>query len=761
MERRLIEVQGIVQGVGFRPFTKTLADRIGVTGYCMNMGTYVRIEAQGQKDKLDQLTQALKDEAPPLSYVASVAWRPMLTFESESGFAIRESAAAPDTGVLQMPPDAGICADCARELFDVQNRRYLHPLIACTNCGPRFTIIEGAPYDRQRTVMRAFPLCERCREEYENPSDRRFHAQPVCCLKCGPALFLLGKNGQRIASDDPIKYTRSILAKGGIAAVKGLGGYHLVCDALDDRAVQMLRERKGREAKPLAVMAPGLDTARKFCEISAEEEKLLTSPRRPIMLLKKKKGTNISNEIAYENPYLGLMLPSTGIQMLLHRYPDGGKEFPLLVMTSGNLSEEPICITEECAVEKLGSIADAILAHDRRIITRTDDSVARILSGKICVIRRARGITPLPVALPFDTGKAPDIFAAGAQTKNTWCLVRKAVAFIGPHIGDLDDLDALESYTNGVERFCRQTGVFPTAAAHDMHPDYLSTMFVQRFASRIAVQHHHAHMAAVMAENGLTGSSIGVIFDGMGLGSDGTLWGGEFLSGGYTGFERMGHINAITMYGGDRAAKEPWLSAAFWLRSIPGKAAEALAERIEGEEREKVEQLQLSGIGKYETSSFGRLFEAVSAMLGIRRENRYEGEAAMALEWAAGEAEGQPYDIILENNKDGFILDMRSAVSKIAEDIISGKPKAEISARFHETAAEAVLLGCLETRKRTRLSKAVLGGGVFQNARLLQAAGKKLASNGFDVFTASAVPSNDGGISLGQAAVAAARLSGS
>jgi hydrogenase maturation protein HypF len=758
MERRLIEVHGIVQGVGFRPFTKGLADRLGLAGYCMNMGTYVRIEAEGHPETLERFARLLREEAPPLAAVRGMDVRPMLKLEGERRFSIRESAKATDPGVMQMPPDAGICPECARELMDKADRRYLHPFIACTHCGPRYTLIEGAPYDRERTVMRDFPLCPACRKEYENSADRRFHAQPVCCHDCGPKLFLIGGDGQALPESHPIAFTRKVIAGGGIAAGKGLGGYHLACDALNPEAVHLLRMRKAREAKPLAVMAPDLNTIRKYCHVSPEEEKLLASLQRPIVLLRKREDADIPSEIAYENPYLGMMLPATGIQMLLHRYPDGTGELPLLVMTSGNLSEEPICITEDCAAGKLGPIADCILAHERRIVTRADDSVVRIIDGRPSMIRRARGYTPIGIPLHNLTEGMPDIFAAGAQTKSTWCLCKKGTAFIGPHTGDLDDLDALDAYTQSMERFCRDAGVFPQAAAHDLHPDYLSTGFAQRFARRTPVQHHHAHMAAVMAENALEGDVLAVILDGMGLGEDGTLWGGEWLAGGYDTFRRAGHLNATRMYGADRAAKSPWLAAAFWLRSAGTDEALELARRIEGEAGPEVDNLLQSGTGSYLTTSAGRLFEAASAMLGIRRENRYEGEAAMALEWAAESEDGLPYAFDTDNDGTTFTLDMRPAAAQMARDILAGEKAAKLAARFHATMAEAVLAGCRLARGITGLERVVLGGGVFQSVRLLKASAEKLAQDGFITYTASMAPANDGGISLGQAAAAAARL---
>ncbi len=761
MERRLIEVYGIVQGVGFRPFIKLLADRYGVTGYVQNMGAFVRIEAQCSPDKLDRFEAAIRSEAPPLSRIQKVDVKLLDAIENEAQFDICSSGEAVQ-GALQVPADAGICSECMQELLDPRNRRYLHPFIACTNCGPRYSMIEGAPYDRERTSMKDFPLCDSCRNEYEEPCDRRYHAQPVCCNDCGPRLYILDKDGNKDFTD-PISKARVILQNGGIAAAKGLGGYHLVCDASSNSAVINLRMKKKREAKPLAVMAPDLASAEKWCHISEKERQLLLSPERPIVLLRKREESLIPFEIAFSNPYIGMMLPATGMQRLLFDLPDGARTFELLVMTSGNISEEPICITEEEAIEKLSDVADCILAHDRRIITRTDDSVTRVFNGKTQVLRRARGFAPLPIPLPFYKTGARNIFAAGGQTKNTWCLLHQNLAFIGPHIGDLDDVEALQSYQTGIETFIRQTGITADTAAHDLHPDYLSTKYARSFRHTIRVQHHHAHMAAAMAENGIAGDAIGIVFDGLGLGEDESMWGGEYLAGGYASVKRIGHISPITMAAGDRAAKETWLAASFWLRasSYLGKAPMVLAKRLEGEQSASVDSLLGSPTLTYRSTSAGRLFDAVSAMLDICRYNRYEGEAAMALEWAAGETDHpEPYTIEIIN-ENGFIMDMRKTIVQIAEDILAGQPAGRIASRFHETMAEAVYMGAVECSKRTGLTQVVLSGGVFQNLLLLERSVRKLEQAGFETYIPGTVPGNDGGLSYGQAAVAAARLIGS
>lgn len=760
MERRRIEVYGVVQGVGFRPFIKLLADRYCVTGLVQNMGAFVRIEAQAECDNLDRFILAISMEAPPLARIQQVSVSPLRIEMNEMGFKILPSSEMVE-GILQMPSDAGICKDCMSELTDKNNRRYLHPFIACTNCGPRYSMIECAPYDRERTSMKDFPLCTQCQEEYSEPGNRRYHAQPVCCNECGPRLYMIDKKGIKIDTPVPITSAREILQNGGIIAAKGLGGYHLICDALDSQAIIRLRTKKKREAKPLAVMVPDMAAAQKWCHINDAERLLLLSAERPIVLLRKRNDSCIPDELVFNNPYIGLMLPSTGMQRLLFDYPDEFKNFELLVMTSGNISEEPICISETEAIEKLGTIAECILAHDRRIITRADDSVSRVFNGRTQVIRRARGYAPLPVSLPFDTNGNEDVFAAGGQTKNTWCLLHNKLAFVGPHIGDLDDIEALLSYSTSIERFSGQTGIIASIAAHDLHPDYLSTQYAHRFQKRIPVQHHHAHMAATMAENRIIGEAIGIIFDGLGLGEDESMWGGEFLAGSYAKVERIGHINAITMAGGDRAAKEPRLSASFWLRaaSVFGAAPLELARRMEEKNTKTIDNLLNSRTLTYQTSSVGRLFDAVSAMLGICSSNRYEGEAAMALEWSADESDCyEPYPVDVIGEPKQFMIDIRKAIAQIAEDILGGNSVRTISTRFHDTMAETVRAGAIETRKRTGISQVVLSGGVFQNIRLLNRSLIMLDQEGFKTAISGIIPSNDGGLSLGQAAVAAARL---
>ncbi len=708
MERRRIRVRGIVQGVGFRPFVYTLARRHGLAGFVLNDGEGVTVEAEGEPERLDAFSAALRVEAPPLARVEeilSVQVQP----RGERSFGILLSAATGRSALI--PADVATCDECVRELFDPSDRRYRYPFVNCTQCGPRFTIVTGVPYDRPLTTMAEFPLCDECRREYEDPGNRRFHAEPVCCPACGPQLSL------------PLEDAVERLRVGQILAVKGLGGYHLACDAANEEAVARLRAGKVREDKPFAVMTtqPG-----ELAALEPREEALLRSRERPIVLVRRHADAALSPSVAPATDWLGLMLPYTPLHhLLLHDF--GGP----LVMTSGNRSDEPIAFDDGEARQRLGDIADAFLTHDRRIHRRCEDSVLRARFP----VRRSRGF--VPVALPLPVAAERPLIAAGAELKSTFCVARGGQAFLSAHLGDLESEAAYTAFATDLNLYLQMLDVRPELVAHDLHPEYLATKWaLEQEVELVGVQHHHAHAAACLAEHAETGLALALVFDGTGYGTDGTLWGGELLRCDLGSFERIDHLQPVPLPGGEAAIREPWRTAAIHLEraglDVPWPAWQQVRKALT--------------VNAPLSSGMGRLFDAVAATLRVRESVTYEGQAAIELEQLAGELEAEPYPWRFGNGAE--------LVATCSAELCDGRSRREIAAAFHETIALAAAEACAEVAEPRTV---VLSGGTFQNLRLLASTRRRLEQLGFRVLEHRHVPPNDGGISYGQAAVAATR----
>jgi len=738
-----------VQGVGFRPFVYRLAASRGIAGWVRNTTAGLVVEAEGDPLGLDSFVAALSGEAPPLAVIASVTAEEIPP-RGESAFVILESGES--AGPVRVAPDGDVCPDCLRELFDPGDRRHRYPFITCTNCGPRYSLVTAVPYDRSNTTMAPFPLCAACRAQYEDPRDRRFHAQPLACPQCGPRLRLVDAAG-REPPGDPVEEGATLLAAGKILAVKGLGGYHLAADALNDDAVRELRRRKARDEKPFALMSPDLAAVRTFALPDAVEERLLASPEHPIVLLGKRPGNRVSPLVAPANGYFGTMLPYTPLHHLLLR-----DRFTALVMTSGNLSDEPIAYRDAEARERLAAIADYFLVHDREIQTRIDDSVIRVFRGNPLFLRRSRGYVPREVRLPVEV---PAVLAVGAELKGTICLAQGSRAVPSQHIGDLKNAATLASLAETATHLQGLLGMRPSLVAHDLHPDYLSTSYAEGLAgvTRVAVQHHHAHLAACMAENGLDGEAIGVIFDGTGYGTDGTVWGGEFLVGGYGGFRRAGHLRQVPLPGGDAAVREPFRMALSYLHDAFGDGffdlpLPWLAE-IGGAERTLYLRMLERRLNSPLTSSCGRLFDAVAALMGLRGRVTYEGQAAMELEALAEESTTTyAYPFVVVRHAGVAEIDFRLMVRALVEDLAVGRPGAEMARGFHTTLALAATDLCAEIRAAGGPDRVVLSGGVFQNRLLTEGLVQSLTDAGFHVHTHRLVPPNDGGLALGQAIIA-------
>jgi hydrogenase maturation protein HypF len=748
-----VSVRGVVQGVGFRPFVHNLAIRLGLAGTVQNTARGVEIEVEGAPDAVDEFLGCLVTEAPPLAHIDDVD---VAELEPRGVGTFTIDPSRDGEGFLPVSPDVATCPECLREVLDPRDRRGGYPFTNCTHCGPRFTIIRAIPYDRPKTTMAGFAMCGECRAEYDDPADRRFHAQPNACPACGPRLGLVDPAGRPLAGD-PLTETRRLLAAGRIVAIKGIGGFHLACDATDDAAVRRLRERKGREAKPLAIMVPDGAAARRVCAISDDDWRLLGSPARPIVILPERPGSGIAPSVAPGVDTLGLMLPYSPLHHLLWR---GAGHCPeAIVLTSGNRSEEPIATDNAEAMDRLGAIADAFLLHDRPIQTRCDDSVTRVAGGAELPIRRSRGYAPLPVRLPFESRP---ILACGGELKSTVCLARGPYAFLSPHIGDLENYETYASYVTMIDHMAALFRVRPEAVAHDPHPAYASTRFARGLdpaLPRVAVQHHHAHVAACMAEHRLTGPVIGVAFDGTGYGTDGAIWGGEFLVADYAGFERAAHLAYVPLPGGDLAVREPFrVALAHLMRAVGGwdPALPPVAAATDAERRIIARQLE-RGLNAPPTSSLGRLFDAMASLLGVRQRARYEAQAAIELEALAAPGEHGAYPVDLAAGEPALI-DPAPVIRGAVRDLGRGVAVPVIAARFHATVVSMVLRVCDWLRGRTGIDRVVLSGGVFQNARLLVGARGALAGAGFAVFSHHLVPPNDGGIALGQAAVAHARL---
>jgi hydrogenase maturation protein HypF len=815
--RTAVRVEGIVQGVGFRPFVYSLATSLGLGGLVGNDSDGVFAEVEGPPEAVEKFLLALERDAPPLARIERVTPAAMPPRGSTS-FSIALSESGPERRTL-VSADTATCTDCLAELTDPGDRRFGYPFINCTNCGPRFTIVRDVPYDRPLTTMASFVMCDRCAAEYHDPADRRFHAQPTCCPACGPRLSLLDRDGTEL-SGQPLTAAAGLLRQGMVLAVKGLGGYHLAVDASSEEAAAALRARKHREDKPFAVMVADVPEASRLCQVDEAAATLLASGRRPIVLLPLRPGAGVAPSVAPGNRQLGVMLPYTPLHHLLVQ--DAGHP---IVLTSGNISDEPIVYRDGDAAERLSEIADAYLTHDRPIQVRTDDSVVRAFRGREAVIRRSRGYVPEPIRVHTRFGRP--VLACGAELKNTFCLAKGNHAFISHHIGDLENAETLQSFTEGIEHFRRLFDITPEVIAHDLHPEYLSTKYALDLADRgiagpaaqtpaagaaepagvagegwwpwdgdpapgdgagpagggvagatlesagagsageirlVGVQHHHAHIASCLADNGEDGPVIGVAFDGTGFGTDGTIWGGEFLIADLAGFVRGAHLAPVPMPGGAAAIRQPWRMAAAYLHDAYPDGVSLDVVRRNQRHWSQVLTMARRGVNSPVTSSAGRLFDAVAAILGVRDEINYEGQAAVELEQLADPAERGAYRAAIttdgaagEGAAGGpLLIAGRDLVRAVADDLAAGTSTNVIAARFHNGVADLITQVCVLLRERHGLSDVALSGGVFQNLLLLHAAVGKLEQHGIRVLVHSRVPCNDGGISLGQAVIAAA-----
>ncbi|CAA9393581.1 MAG: [NiFe] hydrogenase metallocenter assembly protein HypF [uncultured Rubrobacteraceae bacterium] len=760
-ERREISVRGIVQGVGFRPFIYALARRHGLAGLVRNDAAGVHIEAEGSPEELDLFLREVKEEAPPLAVVEAVDWRP-LAVRREREFRIEESRKGVRRQAL-ISPDVATCEDCLAELFDPADRRYRYPFTNCTNCGPRFTITRSVPYDRAMTTMTHFEMCPECQREYDNPSDRRFHAQPNACPVCGPRVRLLDRSGHELHVEpgDPILRTAWLLRGRAIVAVKGMGGYHLACDPFDAGAVRALRGRKARQDKPFGLMARDLTQVREFCRVGPEEEALLSSPARPIVLLERRDDDGVVEEVAPRQKTLGVMLAYTPLHhLLLH---DAG--IPL-VMTSGNRSDEPIAYRDEEAFEQLGEIADYFLIHDRPIHMRTDDSVMRVAERETYPIRRSRGYAPRPLSVAESFGR--HTLACGGELKNTFCVAKERRVFLSHHIGDLENYETLRSFREGVEHYCRLFDVQPELVAYDLHPEYLSTKYARELEEAglpvVGVQHHHAHVASCLADNERPDEErvIGVALDGTGYGTDGAVWGGEFFEGSIRdGFVRRAHLEYAPLPGGSAAIRQPWRGAIAWLIGLYGEEEVSklplLVVREAGERNVGlISRLVEHGLNTPPTSSAGRLFDAAAALVGVPGSQcvTYEGQAAAELELAANGPAARGYPFRLWPEDEGWVVETREILAGVVEDLLAGREAGEISSRFHRTMAEVVVAGCERIREAGGVSVVALSGGTFQNLLLLEQVVELLTGKGFAVYRHRRAPTNDGGLALGQVVLA-------
>ena len=753
---RRIAVRGIVQGVGFRPWIYRLAREGGVTGRVRNDAAGVIIDAFGTVPVLDDFADRLLHEPPPAAEILEMTSRE-IDAERLDTFLIVPSRGA-DQLRVSIPPDLGTCPECLSEIFDPRNRRYRYAFTNCTHCGPRFTIARDVPYDRAATTMASFTMCEACQREYDDPDDRRFHAQPNACPACGPRLTVIGNDGRGIPAADPIAFTAAAIAGGGIVAIKGLGGFHLACDATDAAVVARLRLRKRRDQKPFAVMVGDMAAAERVAHLDDDERALLESPVRPIVLARPRLATPLAAGVAPDAPLVGLMLPYTPLHhLLLH---DAGRP---VIMTSGNVADEPLAYRNEDACRRLADIADLILLHNRDIDAFCDDSVARMIAGAPALIRRSRGYVPRGVRLAPPA--AEPILACGALLKNTFCIAIDDTAYPGPHIGDLEHLASFDAYISAIERAERFLRVTPDIVAHDLHPDYLSTTYaMSRDCGRhIAVQHHHAHIASVMAEHALPGPVIGVAYDGTGYGTDGASWGGEILLAHLERFERIATLRPLRMAGGDAAVREPWrLAVAILHDAFDGQLPIDLRSRfskISQLQIEAVSQMIASGVHAPRSHGAGRYFDAIGALVLGRPQSAYEGQIALAWNGAADAREDGGYPFVVDHGTVPWSIDLRLMVHAILDDLANRVPAGIISARFHNTLVEATALAVESFAAAHGRLPVALSGGCFQNPRLAETLIARLAPR-FDVYLNRRVPPGDGGIALGQAAVAAAIAAG-
>ncbi len=735
-----------------------LASRLGLAGSVQNNSVGVTIECEGPRASIDELQRLLRVELPVLARITELHSEPLRP-TGETAFSIITSSRAQIAGTL-ISPDVAVCDDCLRELLDANDRRYRYPFINCTNCGPRYTIVERIPYDRPFTSMRVFPMCPDCEREYKDPTDRRFHAQPNACAVCGPKLTWR-RNDLIVEGEEAVTRTIEALKQGQIVAIRGLGGFHLAVDPQNDRAVMTLRERKGRAEKPFALMAPDIASIRKYCFVSPEEERLLQHYARPIVLLRMKANTGLPESIAPGQNYLGFMLPYTPLQHLLLR-----DTFDALIMTSGNYSDEPIAIGNDEAIERLSDMADCFLLHDREILQRCDDSITRVAAGKPCILRRSRGYVPGPIILRTATEK--NVLAVGGELKNTIGFSRGLTVFLSQHIGDLDNPSALAFFHHSIDHLKRVLELTPQVIAYDLHPEYLSTKWAlaQKGMPLVGIQHHHAHLASVMAENGVGERTIGIILDGTGYGLDNTLWGGELLIGDFTSFERFAWLEPVPMPGGAQAIHQPWRMALSYAYHAFGDEIDNLdlesLRSIEPSEKRVLLQMMKQQLNSPMTSGCGRLFDGVAALIGLKREVSYEAQAAMLLEMSIGDYKASPddwyHDVVPERLSSGPIM-ISPLIRAIVEDIRSRQAVAIIAARFHRTLVELFVRAAKEARTSSGIHTVGLSGGVYQNVYLFESMVDRLTKEGFNVLTHHQVPANDGGLALGQVAIADAQTS--
>lgn len=753
MKTEMIRVYGIVQGVGFRPFVSREASDLGLCGTVANKGSYVEIHAQGSEKAVEDLKKALESRPPERSVIMEMisAHLDEPPFDS---FEIIDSEK--EKGDIFVSPDIAVCEKCKGELFDKTNRRYLHPFINCTQCGPRLTIMDSMPYDRERTTMADFPMCKDCEEEYTDPATRRYDAQPVCCNKCGPEVYIIGSEKK---GAEAITATREAVMAGKIIAVKGIGGFHLCCDAKNEGAVKRLRELKNRPAKPLAVMLKDISAARRECNFGEVQEKLLTGWQKPIVLLDKKTNGSLCESVAPDNPTVGVMLPYAPLHLLLFDYDDGVEMTDSLVMTSGNVRGAPICRNDEDALSEIAGFCDLILSHNRRILIRSDDTVMDTFEGKPYIIRRSRGYAPLPVMTSCsDKGQT---LAIGGELKNTFCIRKGSLYYLSSYVGDMADIRTVKALEESVKRMCELLEATPQNVVCDMHPKYNTVAFAEGLDLPLKkIQHHYAHILSCMAENDYSEKVIGVSYDGTGFGTDGTIWGGEILLCDRTGFERMGSIKPFMQVGGDLSSKEGWRIAAMIAGSAYGERGGEICEKLgicTAKEYKLLSIMAEKKVNAVSSTSAGRLFDAASAVLGIRRSSTFEGEASMALQFAAEKFSREPFGIYepmekLTAEKEGRImLCTQALIKRLCQGMQNGEDKNRLSYEFHSLLADMTAQACRTISERTGVKVCALSGGVFQNKLLLKMVKCRLEKMGLRVLIHSLVPANDGGIALGQA----------
>ncbi len=745
--------KGTVQGVGFRPFVYNLARQLDLVGWVLNSTRGLEIHVEGHKADIEEFVRHLKEEPPRLARITSFESKPA-DCQGYSGFEIRSSTGEEKTDVL-VPPDTAVCSDCRREVFDPEDRHFLYPFTNCTNCGPRFTIVRDFPYDRDNTTMSVFEMCPLCGKEYRDPTDRRFHAQPVACPQCGPQAVFTDKQGRVIPGDWTELFATHIL-EGAVIGVKGLGGFHLACDAHNRTAVAALRERKGRPAKPLAVMARDMDTVRQHCFASAQEEELLTGPQAPIVVLDKAPSFNLPDNLAPNLCSLGVMLPYTPLHLMLFN-----DNLDLLVMTSGNPSGLPLEKDNQEAVDRLGQVADYFLMHNREIENRTDDSVVRVVGGRLRFNRRSRGYVPQPITIPVDEKFPRTVLGAGGEMKNSFCIVKQdGQAYPSQYMGEIDTLEAMENWRDSLDKFERFLEVKPDIVGYDLHPGYNSSKLAREVPAeaQYAVQHHHAHLAAVMAEHNLREPVMGVIMDGTGCGADGNIWGCEFLTGNYLDFTRHAHLRYIPLIGGERAVRNPWLvSLVYLIQCFGEEKGAAIARKVFGNDKEidTAAGILAGGFNCPLASSTGRLFDAVSALLGVCRKSTYEGQPAIELgELATAMTEDSYGSMFTPSGEKPYILFADTIIKGLLEDMEQGESPEIMSTKFHNSLVLTISEAAETIREETGLNQVVLSGGTFHNEYLEAKVQEKLQQKGFQVYTHRELPANDGGICLGQAAVA-------